>query len=358
MTIRVLVVDDSAYVRRTVGGLIANADGLELCGAAADGRDALDQVARLRPDVITLDLEMPRMDGYTFLRMLMSQRPTPVLVLSAHSARDRVFRALELGAVDFVAKPAAGGLGDIADEVITKLRVLAGAALPASLARTTLRGLPALGRAPATVAAVADSAVPTRVVCVGASTGGPSALRTVFESLPGDLPAAVLVSQHMPKSFTGAFARRLDAVSALRVKEAVSGDRLAVGEVLVCPGDGSLTVERGAGGALFARIDHQSAPGRIVPSIDRMMTSAAAVFGAHTLGVILTGMGKDGSEGVIAIHEHGGHAIAESEDTAVIFGMPGEALRTGAVARSVPIYAIAAAITRFCNAGDGERDHG
>lgn len=343
--IRVLVVDDSAYARRTLSELVTAATGLELAGAAADGREALDRVEKLSPDVITLDLEMPRMDGYAFLRMLMTHRPTPVLVISAHSARDHVFRALELGAVDFVAKPVAGGLPDVADEVVGKLKVLAGAALPAVSSRTTLRGLPALGRPPGD-RPEGEPAKVSRVVCIGASTGGPAVLRTIFETLPGDLDAAVLVSQHMPKTFTGAFARRLDGVSTLRVSEASPGDRLCVGEALVCPGDGSLIVERTRDGAI-ARIDHQAFPGRIVPSIDRMMISAAGVFGKGVFGVVLTGMGKDGADGVVAIHEQGGLAIAESETTAVIFGMPGEALRTGAVSQSLPAHAIAAAITKF-----------
>jgi two-component system chemotaxis response regulator CheB len=370
--IRVLVIDDSPYNRESIRQILENTPGVRVVGHASDGNEGLRQVVALEPDVITLDLEMPRMDGYTFLRILMSRRPTPVVVVSSHSARESVFKALELGAVDFIAKPArpvAPELETIAGELAAKIAAV-GRLQPVRLRARPEGGRVSTERAAIQVANEVSGTEPARgrrmpppperpagppapgrplgLVCIGASTGGPPALKELFEALPGDLPVAILVSQHMPPSFTGPFARRLDGAGALRVREAADGDLLGPGVALVAPGSGSLVVVARPGGELAVGIEPGSGDrARIVPSIDRMMESAAQVMGRSLLGVVLTGMGDDGARGVQAIRGAGGATLAESEKTAVIFGMPEAAIRSGAVDEVLPLDAIAAAIVKF-----------
>jgi two-component system chemotaxis response regulator CheB len=348
--VRVLVIDDSAFNRDSIAAMLDQSPQIEVVGRARDGNEGLREVVQREPDVITLDLEMPRMDGYTFLRILMTRRPTPVVVISSHSARESVFKALELGAVDFIAKPArtvAPELETIRQELLDKVLAVG------RLRPVRLRG--AQSRTATEVAAGRPETAPERaaelrgLVCIGASTGGPPALKEIVEQLPGDLPVAVLISQHMPASFTGPFARRLDSAGALRVREAGGGDLLEPGVALVAPGSGSLVVSGPAGATPSVDIE-SGEPGsrrRIVPSADRMMESAAAVMGRNTMGVVLTGMGRDGSRGVVAIREAGGVTVAEAESSAVIFGMPEAAISTGAVDDVVPIGGIADAIVRF-----------
>ncbi len=348
--VRVLVIDDSPYNRESIRQVLDSAPGIRVIGHASDGNEGLRQVMALEPDVITLDLEMPRMDGYTFLRILMSRRPTPVVVISSHSNRESVFKALELGAVDFIAKPArqvAPDLMTIAGELAAKVASV-GRLQPVRL-RARPESRPATA-APLSrdVAAVAPGSRPLGLVCIGASTGGPPALKELFEALPGDLPVAILVSQHMPPSFTGPFARRLDGAGRVRVREAAGGDRLAAGQALVAPGSGSLTVHGRPDGELAVVVEPGGGDqGRVVPSIDRMMESAARAMGRNVLAVVLTGMGDDGARGVLAVRAAGGVTVAESEKTAVIAGMPEAAIRTGAVDEVLPLDAVAAAVVRF-----------
>lgn len=345
--VRVLVIDDSAYNRDSIADMLSRAPGIEVVGQAADGNEGLREAMSLAPDVITLDLEMPNMDGYTFLRILMTRRPTPVIVISSHSAQASVFKALELGAVDFIAKPAraiAPELGTIERDLTEKILAvgrLRPVRLRAPRAATTT---PAPERLP-----VGDTSL-LGVVCVGASTGGPPALKELFEALPGDLPVAILVSQHMPASFTGPFARRLDAAGSFVVREAQGGDVLKGGHAYVSPGAGSLVVKAlsptGLGLAIEARERTVPKP-RIVPSADRMMESAASELGRNVMAVVLTGMGDDGSRGAQAVRAAGGFTVAESEQTAVIFGMPEAAIRTGTIDEVLPLDGIAVAIIRF-----------
>ncbi len=350
--IRVLVIDDSPGTRGSITAMLAGAPGIRVVGQAADGDEGLREALALAPDVITLDLEMPRMDGYTFLRILMSKRPTPVVVVSSHSARESVFKALELGAIDFVAKPArtvAPELDTIRHELIAKIKGL-GRLEPVRLrgARAaTAAGFAPGPRSPETVMPAPHL---LGVVCIGASTGGPPALKEIFEMLPRDLPVAVLVSQHMPASFTGPFARRLDTAGGFRVCEAAGGEPLEPGVGLVAPGSGSMVVETRPGGTVGVRIEsaEETRPTpKIVPSIDRMMETAVAQMGRNTMAVVLTGMGSDGSRGVAAVRRAGGVTLAEAESTAVIYGMPESAVRTGAVDDIVPLDAVAEAIVRF-----------
>lgn len=348
--IRVLIIDDSAYNRESLTSMLSTVEDIDVVARAADGNEGLKQVIAHQPDVITLDLEMPKMDGYTFLRILMTQRPTPVIVISSHSERESVFKALELGALDFIAKPARAispELQTIETELVDKLRSLA--RLRPSQLNPRVHAAVTTPRAPVQV----SEAVPLLgLVCIGASTGGPPALKQIFEALPPRLPVAILVSQHMPASFTGAFAQRLGDAGVFEVREARVGDRLCAGLGLVAPGSASMLVEPLATGELAISLEPRPAANgpRIVPSADRMMETAAAAMADRVMGVVLTGMGSDASRGIQRIRAAGGTTVAESEDTAVIFGMPEAAIRTGAIEEVLPLDAIAAAIARFAMA--------
>ena len=347
MPLKVLVVDDSAYHRRTLSRMIARAGGFEVVGTAGDGEEAIRKVVNLAPDLLTLDLEMPRMDGYTFLRWLMRTHPLPVLVVSSRESNKSVFRALELGAADFVLKPvsyASERLAQIEGELVAKLREVA-AARADRLAVRAERFAATVDRAPSH-RRVAPAAGRYRCVAIGASTGGPPALQQVLAALPPDLPAGVVIAQHMPEGFTRMFADRLDRLVPLRVREAEGGEALEPGQVLLAPGGRNLLLERGPGGRVVARVEPPAAGDRYVPSVDRLLASAAGACGGGVLAVVLTGMGDDGAAGVGAVRNAGGLTLAEAEETCVVYGMPREAVRTGSVQRVLPLPEIGAAIAR------------
>jgi len=356
MILKVLVIDDSAYHRRTLSRIIAAAPEFEVVGTAADGEEAIKKVVTLQPDLLTLDLEMPRMDGFTFLRWLMRTFPRPTLVVSSRESNKSVFRALELGAADFVLKPvnyASAQLGQIESEVIGKLREIA-AARPDKLALRTQR-LAALApaRPPETAGPVGrkKTVAPAvagryRCVAIGASTGGPPALQQVLCAFAADLPAAVVIAQHMPEGFTRMFAERLDRIVGLRVREAEGDEELVPGLVLLAPGGKHLTVQPGLRGRVFARLAAPPPTDRYVPSVDRLLASAAAAYGSQLVSLVLTGMGDDGALGTRAVRAAGGLTIAEAEESCVVFGMPREAIRTGAVQQVLALPEIGAFITR------------
>jgi two-component system chemotaxis response regulator CheB len=352
MALKVLVVDDSAYHRRTLSRTIAAAPGFEVVGVASDGEEAIKKVVALRPDLLTLDLGMPRLDGYAFLRWLMRTLPRPTLVVSSRESTKSIFRALELGAADFVLRPAGSASarpGRFGEEVVAKLREIA-SARPEHLAVRAERlaasppepAAPALTRKPATTAAASRY----RCVAIGASTGGPLALQQVLGALAPDFPAAVVIAQHMPGGFTRMFAERLDRIVGLRVKEAAGGEELVPGLALLAPGGSNLVVQRAVGGRVFARLEPPPPTDRCVPSVDRLLASAAEAYGSRLLAVVLTGMGDDGSRGIRAARAAGGLTIAEAEESCVVFGMPREAIRTGAVQRILPLPGIGAVIAR------------
>ncbi|MDH5492160.1 MAG: chemotaxis-specific protein-glutamate methyltransferase CheB [Myxococcales bacterium] len=332
-TLRVLVVDDSAYNRRTISELLAKDPGVEVVGKAQDGNEALRLVSELEPDLITLDLEMPRMDGFTFLRLLMARRPTPVIVVSGYSAKENVFRALELGALDFVAKPTRTVTSDLErigaelSEKVAMVRQLA----PAALATSQRRPKRASGAFALDEPSSEPLELPPRhIIVIGASTGGPTALVEVFRKLPNAAPAAVVVAQHMPERFTQTFAERLDRLGRFRVSEAKDGQPLVAGGALICPGGRCAEVRKVRRGWEIA-IKTPRPSDRYIPSVDRLFESAAVAAAERVTAVVLTGMGSDGAQGVQAIKAEGGRIIAESPDTAVIYGMPGAAVRTGSV---------------------------
>lgn len=332
--IKVLVVDDSAYNRKTIADLLEPVPGVLVVGKATDGDEALRLVSELEPDLVTLDLEMPRMDGFTFLRLLMARRPTPVIVVSGYSAKENVFRALELGAVDFVAKPARSVTADLAG-IGEELRRKVG--LVRQLRPTGIKAIAVpRPRGPVKPRVEVSTTLPNRVLVVGASTGGPTALVRLFQKIPAQTPGAIVVAQHMPERFTRTFAERLDRLGGVRVREAVDRHRLMAGEAWVCPGGQCLEVH----GDEVVVVPSTSAD-RYVPSVDRLFASAAEALGPRVIGAVLPGMGDDGAAGVDAIARRGGKVYAESPDTAVIYGMPGAAVRTGHVEEALPLSELA-----------------
>lgn len=324
--LRVLVVDDSAHNRRAITQALSQAPDVEVVERAADGEEGLRKVHALKPDVITLDLEMPRLDGFTFLRLLMAHDPTPVIVVSSWAHRTDVFKALELGAVDFVAKPAKGTSGDLAavgEELLEKVRG----------ARSARSRVPAEDQPEG----------PPRVVCIAASTGGPPAIQRLLEAVAAESSLALLIAQHMPPRFTHAFAERLNRVSAFRVKEAEEGDRVKAAHAYIAPGGRHLELSRRAG-ALRLTTPEPASGDKHAPSGNRLFESAARLLGPDALGVILTGMGSDGAHGATAIHRAGGEVWAQDEETAVVFGMPGAAVDTGAVKRVLSLEKLVAGL--------------
>ncbi|MBI4509107.1 MAG: chemotaxis response regulator protein-glutamate methylesterase [Deltaproteobacteria bacterium] len=343
--VKVLVIDDSAFNRQTITSILESIPGIRVVARAGDGDEGLKQVFALAPDVITLDLEMPKMDGFTFLRILMNRRPTPVIVISSYSRKENVFKALELGALDFIAKPTqkiSTELREIERELVERVKLLA-KLRPVTLGEPMRQAV--VSPDPLEPAPVLTPAV--RLIAIGASTGGPPALQQIFTSLDARLPVAIVVAQHMPAKFTGAFAERLDRASAFEVREAKHGDVLRNGLALIAPGSGIMTLVRAEGGTIRVKIDQPTSEDRFVPSIDKLFESAADMAGADLLGVVLTGMGGDGARGVRAIKAAGGTSIAEAADTAVIFGMPEEAIKTGAVSEILPLGQIPQAIMRW-----------
>jgi two-component system chemotaxis response regulator CheB len=323
--IRVLVIDDSAFSRRTIIRMLERSPLVEVVDWARDGEEALRKALDLEIDLITLDLEMPRMDGFTFLRILMARKPIPVLVISGRDGEQEVFKALDLGAVDFVAKPtqrAAPELATIEQELIRSVHAIP--QLRIEKVRDRIGSPPVLARA------ASERQRVHRAVAVGSSTGGPAALMQLFASFPEPPACAFFVAQHMPRGFTRGFAERLDRMTRLSAREAEPGCPVENGTILVAPGGSHLEFEM-RGEQVFTRIAAASEADKYAPSVNRLFGSAAKHFGADLLGVILTGMGDDGREGSLAIKEAGGNVIVESEETSVIFGMPQQAIRAGGV---------------------------
>jgi len=331
----VLVIDDSAHNRRTLKQLLESEPDVQVLDWAADGEEGLRKVVDLRPDVVTVDLEMPRMGGYTFLRLLRSAAPTPAIVISSHTHKADVFKALELGAFDFIARPAkptTQSLEELRTELLEKVRA----------ARLVRRG--GARRAPTRLVREREPhEEPPFIVAVGASTGGPPAVQRLLEALAAEPTCCVLVCQHMPSQFTKAFAERLDSIGPFHVSEAKDGDRLAPGHVFIAPGGRHMLLVEHAS-QLVLKTPEVGAKDRYVPSVDRLFVSVAKALGARALAVVLTGMGSDGAAGARDVHHAGGEVWAESEETAVVFGMPQEAISTGVVKRVLPLGEIGPAL--------------
>jgi two-component system chemotaxis response regulator CheB len=339
--IRVLVIDDSAFSRRTIRRMLELSPLVEVIDVARDGEEALRKTLELRPDLITLDLEMPRMDGFTFLRLVMSRCATPVIVISGRNGEQDVFRALDFGAVDFIAKPtsrAGADLETIEQELLRKVHAIRQLRIDKVRARLDAGVVPARASQPA-----ARSADTPRLVAIGSSTGGPAALMQILGSFVSAPPVSVVVCQHMPAGFTRGFAERIDRLTPFTAREARNGDEPAPGTVLVAPGGMQLEFER-CGTRTVARLAPAEPGDKYAPAVDRVFASVAKHWGPDVLAVVLTGMGDDGREGVRAVAEAGGCVVAESEETAIVFGMPQQAIRTGLVDAVLPLSEIATVI--------------
>ncbi len=332
----VLVVDDSAVVRQAFSLLLAQQFTIE---TAADPIIAERKMQKKRPDVVVLDLQMPRMDGFTFLRQIMRSDPLPVVICSAAAARgsDTAMRALEEGAVDVIMKPPMGVRDFLADS-----SVLIGDTLRAA-AQSRLRTRRAPHRVPLPPPAPV-LAPQGRIIAIGASTGGTEALREIIEALPPNAPP-MLVVQHMPEGFTAAFAKRLDSLSAVEVREARPGDAVMAGRVLIAPGSHHMLLRRLREGYVV-QLDDGPLVSRHRPSVDVLFRSVAQAAGQHAAGVLLTGMGDDGAEGLAEMHTAGARTIAQDESTSIVFGMPKEAIALGAVDEVLPLGQIARAILK------------
>jgi two-component system, chemotaxis family, protein-glutamate methylesterase/glutaminase len=345
MTIKVLIIDDSALIRALLSEIINAQPDMEVVGTAPDPLVARERIKALNPDVLTLDVEMPKMDGLVFLEKLMRLRPMPVVMVSSLTERscDITLRALELGAFDYVTKPKVdirAGLLEYSEELTGKIR---------SAYQSHKKGH-AAGRPAAAVLQKynADAVLPTnhlhfstteKVIVVGASTGGTEALKTFLSALPPDCPA-ILVTQHMPEAFTRAFAARLNGMCAMAVKEAEHGDRIMPGHIYVAPGNRHLLLSR-SGANYTATLSDGPPVSRHRPSVDVMFRSAANCAGGNCLGIIMTGMGDDGAAGMLELHQVGAHTLAQDEESCVAFGMPKEAIARGGVDEVVPLEALA-----------------
>ena len=345
--VRVLVVDDSALMRKLIPQMLAQDESIEVVGTAMDGSFCLKKIEELKPNVVTLDLEMPGMNGIDALKEIMRRQPVPVIVFSSHSTEGAsvTMKALGLGAFDFVTKPkdASAHMAESARELIAKVKAAADCKLKP-------RMLPGIPPKPEKVAAATGS--PTRVVAIGVSTGGPQALEYVLSQLPGDFPGAIAVVQHMPDGFTDMFARRLDEVCPLRVKEAQSGDLLVPGRVLICPGSRHMKVKRLPLGDIAVLSDEPRVNGHR-PSVDVVLRSVAEEFRASAVGVLMTGMGDDGAEGLGAIKKEGGMTIAQSEESCVVYGMPKAAIERGYAVRVVGLDVMGATLQAICGRSHG-----
>ncbi len=340
---RVLIVDDSAVVRQMLTEILSADPAIEVVGSAADPLLAREKIKRLNPDVMTLDVEMPRMDGLAFLENVMRLRPMPVVMISSLTERgaDATLQALALGAVDFVAKPkldVAGGLQGYAEEIVTKVK---------AAARARIRPL----ARPATPRAALESAAPAlpttlrfrttdRLIAIGASAGGTEAIRVVLEQMPADAPAIVL-TQHIPAGFSRAFAERLDRHSAMAVREASEGEAILPGHAYLPPGGKHMTVVRD-GARWRCRIDDGPPVNRHKPAVDVLFRSVARNAGGNAVGAILTGMGDDGARGLLEMAQAGAPTLAQDEASSVVWGMPGAAVKLGAAKEVLPLDRIAA----------------
>ncbi len=349
--VRVLVVDDSALVRKLMVAMLAGDAEIEVVGTAADPLIAREKIKQLNPDVLTLDVEMPRMDGLTFLENLMRLHPMPVVMVSSLTVQgaDVTLRALELGAVDYFAKPStdlASSFGDSAQELCAKVKL---AAQTRPRARTTVHKLEVAPRLSADAVLPRAQTPGTRggspIIAIGASTGGTEAVRVVLESMPPDAPP-ILVTQHIPAAFSGPFAARMDRCSAMRVCEAQDGQPIQSGHAYIAPGSHHLLI-MWDGARHVCRLHDGPLVNRHKPSVDVLFRSMAASAGAATIAVLLTGMGDDGARGLLELHQAGAATLVQDEDSSVVWGMPGAAWKLGAARDMLPLDHIAERLLRL-----------
>jgi two-component system chemotaxis response regulator CheB len=335
--IRVLVVDDSAVVRKVFTEELSREEGIEVVGAAADPFIARDKIVRLMPDVITLDIEMPRMDGLTFLKKLMKYYPLPVIIVSSLTQKGGklAMEALSLGALEVIAKPSAPySVGDLRIELAEKIRAVACANVKANR-QLSEREEPPKSEPPSR----ALISTTNKIIAIGASTGGTEAIKTVLTGIPYDSPG-ILVVQHMPVEFTSSFAKRLDSLCTLDVKEAEDGDSVVNGRVLIAPGNYHMLLKR-SGRGYYVRVKSGPLVHHQRPSVDVLFKSVADHAGRNAVGIILTGMGSDGADGLLKMRQTGAHTIAQDEQSCVVFGMPKEAISRGAAEKVLSLTDVA-----------------
>lgn len=341
--IRVVVVDDSALVRSLLSEIINRQKDMECVGSANDPLIAREMIRELDPDVITLDIEMPRMDGIDFLGRLMRLRPMPVVMISTLTERgaEVTMRALELGAVDFVAKPRIGvadGLSELSTQIVEKIRIAAAAHVKRALMPSNVAVSP--GREPARAPVASIGRVSTeKLVCIGASTGGTEAIKEVLTHMPADSPG-IVITQHMPAGFTTSFATRLNGLCQITVKEAVNGERILPGHAYIAPGGKQFRVAR-SGANYVAVVEDGELVNRHKPSVEVLFQSAAAVVGANAFGIMLTGMGNDGARAMREMKDAGSYNLVQDEASCIVFGMPREAILHGAADEVLPLSQIA-----------------
>jgi two-component system, chemotaxis family, protein-glutamate methylesterase/glutaminase len=344
--IRVLIVDDSALMREVLTDILSKDEGIEVVGTAVDPILAREKILRLQPDVLTLDVEMPRMDGLSFLEKLMRAHPMPVLMISSLTEKDcdATVRALELGAVDYVTKPrldVQSGTMLQADEIVSKIKVAAAARVHQRPPIAACAARAVSGKAPSPVRFQKTH----KLIAVGASTGGTEALVRFLTALPADSPGVAIV-QHMPAGFTRSFAARLDSLCKVRVKEAEDGDRVLEGHVLLAPGNFHMELRR-SGATALARVFSAEPVNHHRPSVDVLFHSCAQELGSNALGVIMTGMGADGARGLLAMRKAGSHTLAQDEESCVVFGMPKEAIALGGAEEISSLDNMAASVLRL-----------
>ena len=345
--VKVVVIDDSSFNRETIVQTLNSHPDFEVIGTAADGEVGLKLAMTLNPDLVTLDLEMPRMDGFTFLRMIMEQKPMPVLVVSAHSRAQDVFNALDLGAYDFVAKSKHFFPGEISERLRSEILRKARVAKQIKLSKDRFSEVDSS----ATEAEPSAGSV-RRIACIGASTGGPRAIRHVLSMLPGGGGTAYLVAQHMPATFTSAFAERLDRAVAPKVALAENNIDVRPGHVYICPGGHNMELRSKDNGWKLRLWPAELSD--TAPSVDVLFQSVAKVYDGSVLGILLTGMGTDGGQGMQALMDVGGHTVAESAETAAVFGMPKEAVERGAAKEVLALGEIGTRLSQFAK-GEGVR---
>jgi two-component system chemotaxis response regulator CheB len=343
--LRVLVVDDSALMRKLIPQVLQHDPTIEVVGTAMDGAIGLKKIEELRPHVITLDLEMPRMDGIEMLRQITRKHRVPVIVVSAHTKHGAglTLKALALGAFDFVTKPqdaASGHIEQIGKQLAIKIKVAAASGAPKMIITESSTKHKEPRRS-------SNSHWPSRVVAIGVSTGGPNALQYLFSQLPSDFPGCLLVVQHMPEGFTEMFAKRLHESSAIEVKEAQSGDLLLAGRALICPGNRHMKVRRTDHGDIAVLVDQPRVNGHR-PSVDVLFQSLAQEFGSRSVSIIMTGMGDDGVIGTGSVKAVGGNTIAQSPETCVVDSMPRHAIERGFVSRVVSLSNLAGVLQSIC----------
>jgi len=343
--VKTLIVDDSAYMRVVLRDMLESDEGIEITGVAKDGLEAIEQVKSLAPDVVLLDIQMPRMDGLATLQRIMKDYPTRVIMLSAMDKKDDLLpiKALEMGAVDFISKPSGPVSIDIinfTDKIVNIVKTAAGARIDAL---QKARSPP-----PRRISGIRkEKAKDFRSIVIAASTGGPRALETLFSALPRDFPSPIFIVQHIPEDFSRSFAKRLDSANGPRVTLATDNQRIERGMSYLAPGGKHLKLHWRGATSLMTKLDDSGPVNYVRPSADVLFKSAAECLGEHTLGIVLTGMGSDGTEGALAIQEAGGKVVVQDEQTSVVFGMPRSVMVAGAADAVLPLDRIPDAIVEF-----------